>query len=149
MRRDVDFTKAGLFPFYLELWEKLKSIFPKHPIPFTGFGVEGPLTTAWLLRGHDFFTDLYDHPPLAKEYLALVTASIVKYQKLLAQINHQPERNPLGAGVADDGAAMIPPKLWPEFVVPFLDDYFTALTSGARSAHIEDLRADHLPYTAS
>lgn len=146
LRRGVDFTRAGLFPFYLELWEKLKSIFPEQSIGFSGFGAEGPLTTAWLLRGHDFFMDIYDDPVRAKEYLMLITDSIVKYQKLLARINNQPELNPSGTGVADDGAAMIPPSLWPEFVLPFLDHYFTALTSGARSAHIEDLHADHLPY---
>lgn len=146
LRREVDFAAAGMFPFYLELWEKLKDAFPEHNIPFAGFGAEGPVTTAWLLRGHDFFTDLYDAPAMAKEYLALVTASIVEYKKLLARINGQPEFSPVGAGIADDGAAMIPPRLWPEFVVPALEAYFASLTSGSRSIHVEDLVADHLPY---
>lgn len=146
LRRDVDFSRAGLFPFYLDLWAKLKRVFPGQAIPFDAFGAEGPLTTAWLLRGHDFFMDIYDDPPRAKEYLVLVTDSIVKYRKLLARINHSPERDPRGAGIADDGAAMIPPHLWPELVVPHIEQYFTALTSGGRSAHIEDLAPDHLGF---
>ena len=146
LRREVDFTKAGRFPFYLELWEQLKRTFPDQTIPFSGFGVEGPVTTAWLLRGHDFFMDIYDDPPQAKTFLSLVTASIVKYKQLLARINGEPEFNPSGTYVADDGAAMIPPTLWPDFVLPFMETYFTALTSGTRGIHVEDLSPDHLPH---
>ncbi len=149
LRRVVDFTRAGMFPFYLELWAQLKRVFPEQAIPFGGFGAEGPVTTAWLLRGHDFFMDVYDDPPRAREYLALVTASVVQYQRLIARLNGQPECNPAGIGLADDGAAMLPPALWPEFVLPFLEAYFTALTSGGRWAHIEDLHAGHLPYLDS
>jgi Uroporphyrinogen decarboxylase (URO-D) len=144
--QDVDFTQAGMFPFYLDLWEQVKEAFPDHKVPFTGFGSEGPITTAWLLRGHSFFTDIYEHPNLAKEYLRLVTASIIKYNKLLRTINGEPEFSETGTGIADDGASMIPPNLWPELVMPYLEQYFTRLTSGSRSAHIEDLCTDHLPY---
>lgn len=146
LREPVDFATAGLFPFYLRLWKELKRVFPEHTIPFSGFGLEGPLTTAWLLRGHEFFMDLYDDPPLAREYIGLVTSSIVAYGQLISRINGAPEFSRSGAAVADDAAAMLPPPLWPEFVVPFLDRYFTSLTSGSRSAHIEDLAPQHLPY---
>jgi hypothetical protein len=146
LRREVDFSRAGMFPFYLELWEKLKQLYPEHEIPFAGFGLEGPVTTAWLLRGHAFFMDLYDDPPLAQEYLRLVTQSIVEYNRLIARVNGRPEFNPDGMYIADDGAAMIAPRPWPEFVVPYLEQYYSALTSGARSIHLEDMHPDHLPY---
>ncbi len=146
LKKDVDFIKAGMFPFYLDLWQKLKDAFPEHRISFGGFGAEGPLTTAWLLRGHDFFMDIHDDPPLAKEYLRLVTASVVKYQQTLARINGQPPVSPTGAGLVDDGAAMISPRRWPELVMPYLEQYFSNLTSGTRSAHIEDLTPRHLHY---
>jgi len=146
LRRDVDFVSQGMFPYYLGLWQKIQDAFPEHSIGFGGFGVEGPITTAWLLRGHDFFMDIYDDPPLAKEYLRLVTASVVAYQKTLARVNGQPEFKPNGVGIADDGAAMIPPTLWPEFVVPYLDQYYSGLTTGDRWIHTEDLRTGHLHF---
>jgi hypothetical protein len=146
LRREIDFTQAGLFPFYLDLWAQLQRAFPEQSVPFCGFGVEGPLTTAWLLRGLGFFMDLYDDPSGAREYLGLVTRSIIDYQRVVARINGRPEYDPQGVGIADDGAAMIPPQLWPEFVVPFLEQYFSALTGGGRHAHIEDLVPDHLRF---
>jgi hypothetical protein len=146
LQREVNFAKAGLFPFYLKLWEQLKAAFPDLKIPFGGFGAEGPLTTAWLLRGHGFFMDVYDDPPRAKEYLRLVTASVVSFNRMLARLNGQPEYNPNRYYLCDDGAAMLPPALWPEFVVPYIEAYFSSLTAGTRSAHIEDLVPEHLRF---
>lgn len=146
LKREVDFACQGRFPFYLDLRARLRAAFPDLAIPFAGFGCEGPLTTAWLLRGQDFFLDLYDDPPLAAEYVRLATESVVRYRRLLARVNGEPEFSAAGAPLADDGAAMIPPGLWPELVVPNLERYFSALTSGCRWAHIEDLTVAHLPF---
>ena len=57
LQQDVDWAAAGMMPFYLDLWQKLKDAFPDKDIGFGGFGLEGPITTAWELRGHGFFTD--------------------------------------------------------------------------------------------
>ena len=146
LKKDVDFTKAGLFPFYLDLWEKLKRAFPGEDIQFSGFGFEGPVTTAWCLRGHDFFTDIHDQPELVKQYLGLVTASIVKYRAVVRAVNNEPPFPAAAASVCDDVAAMIAPDLWPELVVPFLEAYFSEQTDGGRSAHIEDMKPEHLKY---
>ena len=143
-RQDMDFTKQGMFPYFLDLWETLKRAFPDEPIPFTGFKPGGPLTDAWALRGHGFFTDLYDDPPLMKEFLRLVTAGVVRFRRLLARLDGRPEFSEHGDYQADDVAAMLAPALWPEFVMPFQEQYFTGLTSGGRSAHIEGLTVDHL-----
>lgn len=143
LERDVDFTKAGLFPFYLELWDKLKKAFPEMTIPF-GLGCEGPVTTAWLLRGHDFFTDLYDDPAGAKRFLLLCTDSLHRYRAALFAVNGWPVNPAGGAYVADDGAAMVPPALWPEFVMPALARFYGQSTR--RGLHMEDLTADHLPF---
>lgn len=146
LKEDVDFTKQGMFPFYLDLWEKLKRAFPEHNIPFTGFKAEGPITTAWGLRHHDFFTDLIERPQDAKEFLRLVTESILKYRAVERAVNGQPAFSPDGTSLADDVAAMLSPGMWPEFVVPTLERYFSGQTSGRRTAHIEDLRAPHLRF---
>lgn len=155
-REDLDFSTQGMFPIYLDLWEKLKKAFPNESIPFTGFKAEGPITTAWCLRGSDFFIDILTEPEQATEYLYLVTQSIIKYDKLLRTLNARSEFVEDGVvlfgdiedGVilCDDIAAMISPASWPEIVLPFLKMYYAEQTSGTRSAHIEGLSADHLKY---
>jgi len=146
LQTDIDFTQQGMFPFYLDLWRQIKKTFPDHTIPFTGFKAEGPLTTAWLLRGHDFFLDIYDDREAAKEYLRLVTQSVIAYNHCIANLNGQPAVSEQESHIADDGAAMIPPKLWPELVVPYLEQYFQGTTTGRRLIHSEGLVADHLKY---
>jgi hypothetical protein len=141
---DVDFTTCGLFPFYLDLWRQIKRAFPDEEVPFRGFSSEGPITTAYLLRGEGFFTDLYDDPQNTGEYLALIADSAAKFVRVLRQINNQPDA---GCGMADDVSAMIAPQLWPTLVLPCMHRYYEAATdSDERSAHIEDLTQAHLPY---
>jgi hypothetical protein len=48
--------------------------------------------------------------------------------------------------MADDIAAMVPARLFEEFVIPYWDQYYRGLTTGARSAHVEDLRPEQLPF---
>ncbi|HRU05163.1 MAG TPA: uroporphyrinogen decarboxylase family protein [Candidatus Brocadiia bacterium] len=146
LKKPVDFAKAGLFPFYLDLWKKLQKAFPDHKIGFSGFKSEGPLTTAWQLRGHDFFTDVYEKPDLAKEYLALVTESIIQYRQTERAVNGLPPLPAESGGLADDVSAMFKPAMWPEFVMPYQERLLSAVTTGYRSAHIEDLTAAHLHF---
>ncbi len=146
LQRPVDFATAGRFPFYLRLWNELQRRFPRERLPFAGLGAEGPLTTAWSLRGHDFFTDLFDAPDQVRHYLLLITRSIAAYNALVRQLNGQPAFSSDSVSLADDVAAMVPPRLWPTLVLPFLDDYFAVQTSGPRRAHIEDLSVAHLPF---
>ena len=56
------------------------------------------------------------------------------------------EINPESSGLADDVASMLSPELWPEFVLPFLEQYYNGLTTGKRTAHIEDLRPSQLQF---
>ena len=48
--------------------------------------------------------------------------------------------------MADDIAAMVPPYLWPELVLPFWEQYYAGRTTGWRSAHVEDLRPPQLRF---
>jgi hypothetical protein len=144
LEKEVDFTASGLFPYYLDLWEQLKKTFSGMPLPFEGFGLEGPVTTAWLLRGHDFFMDIYDHPADAALYLERVTDSIIRYRNTLRALNGQKPVPGGGIYICDDGAAMIPPSLWPQFVLPYLNQCYG--DAGWRGLHLEDMTSDHLPY---
>ena len=144
LSRSIEFTSSGLYPFYLELHETLRRAMPDQGVIFGNFKAEGPITTAWLLRGQGFFTDLFDEPELVDRYLHLVTDSVVKYKLLGRSDDASSSTDPVG--VADDGAAMIPPRLWPRFVVLHLDRYYRLQGRGPRRAHIENLVSEHLPF---
>jgi hypothetical protein len=146
LQRPVDWANAGMMPFYLDLWEKLKRAFPERGIPFGGFGLEGPITTAWELRGHGFFMDLYDDPQRYLDFLHLVTESIVQYHDFICQVNDLPTFSEAGGSLYDDISSLLGPGLWPRFVLPFHEHFFVAQTSGRRHAHIENLTPNHLRY---
>jgi hypothetical protein len=145
LKRPVDFPNAGMFPFYMEYREKMQAAFPDKKVGFAYKG-EGPLTTAYLLRRDNFFYDPYDNPGLTKDFLGLITDSIIKFNYFLRRSEGLPEINPESSGLADDVASMLSPELWPEFVLPFLEQYYNGLTTGKRTAHIEDLRPSQLQF---
>jgi len=144
-RQKVDFEKAGMAPFYLEYRRKLMEAFPGRPCAF-GYKSEGPLTTAYLLRGEGVFADPYDQPELFKEFLRLLTDSAIEFSRFECRVAGAPEVDPDAGGLADDIAAMFGPDMWPEFVLPYWDQHFRGVTTGRRNAHVEDLRPEHLPY---
>ena len=147
LQHKVDWANAGLMPVYLDLWEQLKTAFPGKQITFGGFGYEGPITTAWQVRNHGFFTDIYDDPERCKRFLHLLTDSIVDYAAFIRSLNGQPAIVKR-IGLYDDIASMIHPRLWPEIVLPFHEQFFQAQIpdNGHRHAHIENLIPDHLPH---
>ncbi len=145
LEQPVDWAEAGMMPFYLDLWEAVRRAFPEKDIPFAGFGYEGPLTTAWELRGHDFFLDIYDDPDRCKAFLRRLTDSITEYAIFVRRLNGESARAQR-VGLYDDIASLIHPRLWPEFVLPYAEQYFQNQTSGERYAHIENLVPEHLPY---
>ncbi|MBU0608983.1 MAG: uroporphyrinogen decarboxylase family protein [Armatimonadetes bacterium] len=145
LQQPVDWLTQGLAPFYLRFRDELQSRFPGETARWC-FGAEGPVTTAYELRGDGFFTDIFDDPPLAREFMRLTVDSILDFDRVYAAVNEQPFPNPGGGGMCDDLASFIPPRLFREFVLPYWDQLYTGLTSGTRSAHVEDLRPEQLPY---
>jgi hypothetical protein len=145
LQQDVDWANAGLMPYYLDLWDQLRAALPDHDIPFGGFGFEGPITTAWEVRGHDIFLDVCDDRVSYRDFMTLLTASIVDYAAFVRALNGQP-RMVGRIGLYDDVASLIHPDLWPELVLPYQEQYFAEQTTHLRHAHIENLVPDHLPY---
>ena len=145
LRKPVEFEWVGMLPFYLDYQRKLQEAFPDENVRFF-FKAEGPLTTAYSLRRDGFFYDFYDNPELTKKFLKLITESIIQFNYFLNRLSGKPEVNPETGGLADDCAAMLGPELWPEFVLPYLEQYYRGITTGMRSAHIEDLSPEHLPF---
>ncbi len=144
-KMDIDFATAGMAPFYLDYREKLSAAFDGEPCGLW-YNHEGPITTAYTLRGDDVFYDPYDKPELFKEFLRLEVESIIKFVQFRAKLEGWPLINHESGGMCDDISSMFSPSMWPEFVLPFIDQYYRGITTGVRTAHIEDLRPDHIPY---
>jgi hypothetical protein len=145
-KKDIDYSEHPLFQHYYELCNYLKEQFPDQDVRFSGFGGQGPLTSAVLMRGLDFIYDVYDEPEKVKKFLALLTDSIISFYRFNNRVNGLPEINLGGAGLADDFASLISPDLWPEFVIPYWNQYYEGLTTGKRSLHCENLSPSHLKY---
>ncbi len=145
LAQPVDFAGAGMAPFYLDFRERLRAAFPGEAVGF-GYGWEGPLTTAYEVREIGFFCDLLDRPELAAVFLERLTDSILEFHRFHCRVLGTPEINPHSAGLCDDLASFVPARLFGRLVVPFWEQYFAGLTSGARHAHVEDLRAEQLPW---
>ncbi len=145
LREPVEFASVGMTSFYLEFQREMQRVFPEERVGW-GFGYEGPLTTAYEMRGEGFFLDIYDQPEQAREFLCLLTKSIVGFHAFHARQNGEPPLHPETGGMADDVASMIPPALWDDLVIPYWEQYYEGLTTGRRIAHVEDLRPVQLPY---
>jgi len=145
LSRDTDFASAGMARFYLDYKQTMEEAFDGAPCAFS-YGYEGPMTTAYELRGDRVFCDPYDEPERFKVLMRLLVDSIVQFAHFHSQANGRTCPDPQGWGLCDDVASMFGPAMWPAFVLPYLEQYYRGLTSGRRSAHIEDLRPDHLPY---
>ncbi len=145
LKEPVDFATAGDTPFYLDFWEQMKAAFPDERVGFS-FGVEGPITTAWELRGEGFLTDLFDEPEKVKEFLRLTTASIIDVFRFRAALDGGVFPDPHGAGMVDDIASFIPAHMFSEYALPYWEQYYTGITTGVRRAHVEDLRREQLRF---
>ena len=145
LKAEYDFARNAQFKQQLAMCDYLRAAFPAENVQFSGFGKEGIITSAVLLRGQDFYLDILDDPPRAKQFLDLLIDSIVQFDYFCRGLNGDP---PISASamICDDFAALIPPPLWPEFVLPYWDAYYCATSNGTRHLHCEGLSAMHLPY---
>jgi len=141
----VDFAAAGMAPFFLEFRARMQQAFPEESVQL-GFGSEGPITTAYELRGEGFFMDILDDPPLAGRFLHRVVDSVLAFHRWTCALDGREAISPHAAGLCDDLSSLVPPRLWREVVLPYWDQHFRGMTTGARNAHVENLTADHLPH---
>ena len=106
-------------------------------------GQEGPVTTAVLLRGEGFYTDLYTHPKAAHALLEKAVETYIIYANAVSEITGQEGD---GVGICDDFAGLISPKMFKEFVIPYWRRIYEELGSGPRTLHCELLRPAHLGF---
>ncbi|NQU10399.1 hypothetical protein HQ590_06400 [bacterium] len=146
LREPDDYLAAGLVPQRLALAEQLHARRPDAAMHI-GHSFEGPVTTAVLLMGQDFFMLPYDDPQRAHALLTFVTGSAIRYCRAISAHQQQPLGN-TSIGFPDDFAGMFRPELFAEFVVPYWQRIYEELGATERSLHSELLREEHLPYLA-
>lgn len=142
----MEFAKHPLFQQYAEASRKVKEAFPNAP-QLAGLGFEGPITSAALFRGQDFYYDVMDEPELVQKFLRLMTESVLAFKEQLNTFVGLPALNEGRGSMPDDLAAMLPPHLWDELVVPCWNQYYQGFSTGKeRFLHCEGLVSAHLPY---
>jgi hypothetical protein len=176
LRQPIDWETQGVAPEQLACRDTMAVAFPGEAIGF-GYGMEGPITTAYELLGERLFTELHDGRDQMPAFLDAVADSIVDFHlwreamagRLRADTvaatgaadettwgqvsgdasidrSARAHPSPHAGGMVDDIASMVHPSMWPEMVMPSWDRYFDGITTGRRSAHVEDLRMEQLPY---
>ncbi len=148
-KQGQDFSDNEMFQHYVMMNTEIEKAFPGTKIPLaTGFGYEGVITSAVLMRGQDFFCDLYDEHEKVHEFLTLMTNSIIDFKKFINRFHGRPELDTYGVWLADDFASLVPPTMWQEFVTPYWNRYFegTTVPNGKRTVHCENTVPAQLQY---
>ena len=146
LQKSVDFATAGMTPFYLDFYRKMQDAFPDERVYF-GWQWAGPITTAWGLLGESFMYDLFDKPDTLRKFLKLSTASMVEFCRFFCEVEDTKilDSEPDHGRLCDDIAAMVPARMWEDFVLPYWDMYYDGPAPG-RIVHCEDMIAAQLPY---
>jgi uroporphyrinogen-III decarboxylase len=105
-------------------------------------GQEGPITTAGLLRGEQFFVDCVTDPDRAHRLLQISTEMFILWRQVSDEVTGA---SPTVAGICDDYAGMLGPHLWGEFVIPYYRRIFDALGPKGGHIHTELVNRRHLP----
>jgi len=106
-------------------------------------GTEGPITTAVIVRGPEFFVDVYRKPEKAHQLLEIVTNVSLRLREVIEEVTGETMRR---TGIADDFAGYLTPKQYEEFVCPYYRRIYKRFGRDGRNLHSELLRKDHLQF---
>ncbi|MFN4227463.1 MAG: uroporphyrinogen decarboxylase family protein [Candidatus Ratteibacteria bacterium] len=144
LKEPEDYLSAPIIQKKLKTLAELKKLVPETPNTI-GHLYEGPVTTAVLLMGQEFFILVYDNPEKAKKLLNFCVESALNYTKTI--LNYFGEEIKEGPkGIPDDFAGILPPDLFPEFVLPYWNKFYEGLKATERFLHSELLRKQHLKF---
>ena len=130
------------FVRHVDAWHLLRRRFPDVPIGLSP-GQEGPVTTAVLLRGSQFFLDCVVEPVRAHHLLSICTDTYIAFVRAAFQVTGAEPRGNIG--IADDHSGNLSPAMWPESVLPYYERIYGQLGAARRSMHTELVRRAHLP----
>ena len=143
--QDLRCPEPGRFPLmmqYVQYFHRFRSQVDAADPVFLGHGQEGPITTAVLLRGTQFFLDLVDRPSFAHRLLDLSVEVYIRFARFAREVSGLPGD---AWELCDDHAGNIGPGMWPEFVVPYWRRIYEAM-GGERRLHSELLHQKHLKF---
>ncbi|MCM8786153.1 MAG: uroporphyrinogen decarboxylase family protein [Candidatus Omnitrophica bacterium] len=144
LKEPEDYLSTPIIQKKLKTLAELKKLVPETPNTI-GHLYEGPITTAVLIMGQEFFILVYDNPEKAHKLLKFCVKSALNYAKaILNHFGKEMEEGP--KGIPDDFAGILPPKLFPEFVLPYWNEIYEGLKATERSLHSELLREEHLKF---
>ncbi len=112
-------------------------------IPVGLGGTEGPITTAVILRGQDFFVDILLHPKEMKKLLELVTETSLLLREIIGKVTG---RRVETTGISDDFSGLLSPEQYEEFAYPYQKKIYEAYGQKGRRLHSELLRREHLKF---
>ena len=146
LREPEDYLSKGIVPERLAIAARLKARRPDASAHI-GHDFEGPVTTAVLMMGPEFFMLVYDDPARAHKLMQFCTTSAIHYARVIRAREGRPVRSK-DQGMPDDFAGMLTPPLFREFVMPYWTQIYEGLgePAGKRSLHSELLREEHLPF---
>ena len=144
LHEPADPLASGVVPQRLAALERLLE---RRPDAHRGIGhaFEGPLTSASLLMGPEFFTLPHTDPERAYRLIAFCVDSSLRYAHAINTHFGKPD-TPGPAGIPDDFAGIFPPGVFAQFVVPYWDRMYQGLRATQRHLHSELLRVEHLPF---
>jgi len=135
----VDFAECEWVKHRQDFAKRLGDILGRSIQP--SMGLEGPITTAVLLYGSDFYAELIAEPEKSRRFLRAITKSIIEFTRFVRGSSQVGKSH----GICDDLSSLINPEMWPEFVLPYWNRIYEAFTNDGRNLHCENLTESHLP----
>ncbi|MCD4681565.1 MAG: uroporphyrinogen decarboxylase family protein, partial [Bacteroidales bacterium] len=84
-------------------------------------GTEGPFTDALDLVGGELLLWLYEYPEDVKILMELLTTGLINFEKYIRKLCPNKRK---GISITSDGAEMISPQMFKEFVLPYNEKIF-------------------------
>jgi len=138
----LDPRRNGLMARAVRTYEYMKQQVDD-TIPVGLGGTEGPITTAVVVRGQDFFVDIFLHPKEMHALLELVTETSLLIRRTIEEVTGKKVRS---TGIADDFSGLLSPDQYEEFCFPYQKRIYEEFGAEGRSLHSELLRREHLKF---
>ncbi len=140
--RILDPRREGLMARAIKTYEYMKREVGDS-IPVGLGGTEGPVTTAVVVRGQDFFVDIILHPKEMHKLLELVTEVSLLIRRTIEEVTGRKMRS---TGIADDFSGLLSPDQYEEFALPYQRRIYEEFGIEGRRLHSELLRREHLRF---